>query len=139
MAQLRKIAGGGGMLGLLEHLPGMGRAMKDAKAAGAHKASREEMCKLVTTMFEAESKWMHYAKKNATSCGMPPQLLTQMQTGHTHIATMRKNICDGGGAAGAAAPPTLSDALGTANLPQTAPTTSKRGGAFDTLTGSVVR
>jgi signal recognition particle subunit SRP54 len=35
MAQLRKMAGGGGMLGLLEHLPGMGRMMKDAKAAGA--------------------------------------------------------------------------------------------------------
>ncbi|MDQ3810334.1 MAG: signal recognition particle protein, partial [Chloroflexota bacterium] len=34
MAQLRKMAGGGGLLGLVEMLPGVGRAMKEARGAG---------------------------------------------------------------------------------------------------------
>src|SRR5918911_247192 len=34
MAQLRKMAGGGGLLGLVEMLPGVGRALKDARTAG---------------------------------------------------------------------------------------------------------
>src|SRR5438876_307073 len=34
MSQLRKMAGGGGMMGLVEMLPGVGRAMKDARQAG---------------------------------------------------------------------------------------------------------
>ncbi|MBV9544201.1 MAG: signal recognition particle protein, partial [Chloroflexi bacterium] len=34
MAQLRKMAGGGGLMGLVEMLPGVGRAMKDARQAG---------------------------------------------------------------------------------------------------------
>jgi signal recognition particle subunit SRP54 len=34
MAQLRKMAGGGGLLGLVEMIPGVGRAMKEARSAG---------------------------------------------------------------------------------------------------------
>jgi signal recognition particle subunit SRP54 len=34
MVQLRKMAGGGGLLGLVEMLPGVGRALKDARKAG---------------------------------------------------------------------------------------------------------
>ena len=34
MAQLRKMAGGGGLMGLVEMLPGVGKAMKDARQAG---------------------------------------------------------------------------------------------------------
>jgi len=35
MGQLRKMAGGGGLMGLLDFLPGMGRAMKEARESGA--------------------------------------------------------------------------------------------------------
>ncbi len=35
MSQLRTMAGGGGLMGLLEFLPGMGRALKEARQAGA--------------------------------------------------------------------------------------------------------
>src|SRR5207237_509193 len=35
MAQLRKMAGGGGLMGLLEFLPGMGKALKEAREAGS--------------------------------------------------------------------------------------------------------
>lgn len=35
-AQLRKMAGGGGLMGLLEFVPGMGRALKEARQAGAN-------------------------------------------------------------------------------------------------------
>src|SRR5438067_7637000 len=34
MGQLRKMAGGGGLMGLVEMLPGVGRALKDARQAG---------------------------------------------------------------------------------------------------------
>jgi signal recognition particle subunit SRP54 len=35
MGQLRKMAGGGGLMGLLDYLPGMGKAIKEARDAGA--------------------------------------------------------------------------------------------------------
>src|SRR5215471_14570146 len=41
MGQLRKMAGGGGLMGLLEYIPGMGRAMKDARQAGAEIDERQ--------------------------------------------------------------------------------------------------
>jgi signal recognition particle subunit SRP54 len=34
MAQLKKMAGGGGLMGLVEMIPGVGRAMKEARQAG---------------------------------------------------------------------------------------------------------
>jgi hypothetical protein len=109
-----------------------------AKAGSERKVPREQMCKLITSLFTAESKWFKYAEANAASCGIPPQLVTQLKSGYEHMATVRKNVCAAGPAA-AQAPPSLSEALGTANLPAPSTTTTKRGGAFDSLTGNVVR
>jgi signal recognition particle subunit SRP54 len=41
MAQLRNMAGSGGLMGLLEYVPGMGRALKDARQAGAEIDERQ--------------------------------------------------------------------------------------------------
>ena len=111
-----------------------------AKAASERKVSREEMCKMVSNLADAETKWFNYAKKNASQCGIPPEVIKQLAAGHTQMATARKNVCATGAVGGAPPPPSLSEALGTANLPApTSPSTTRRGGAFDSLTGSVVR
>src|SRR5262245_58257578 len=41
-----------------------------AKAAGARKVSREEMCKHITDYSAAELKWVKYTEGNKTSCGI---------------------------------------------------------------------
>jgi len=102
-----------------------------AKAAHEKNASREEMCKLITTFSAAEEKMIKYAATNASSCGIPAQAVGQMKTNHEHSMMIRKQICSAGPAAGPA-PPTLSDAL--ANNP--GPTSTKGSGTYDSLTGN---
>ncbi len=110
-----------------------------AKAAGEakKKPTREEFCKLVTAYSDAEARWIEFAAKNMSKCGIPKEILTQIKTAHTHTAEARTKICSAGPMPGAA--PTLSDALGTANLPSQE--TEKRksgGGTLDTLTGNAL-
>jgi hypothetical protein len=110
-----------------------------ARQAGERKVAREEMCKHITNLFAAESKWYKYAVDHRAKCGIPPQIIQQLKVGHNQLATVRKNVCSAD-APMAAAPPSLSEALGTSALPLPAPSTStRRGGALDTLTGSPIR
>ena len=108
-----------------------------AKTAGEKRATREEMCKLVTAYGEAETKWIKFVAGNLTKCGIPKELVTQLKTVHAKTAEGQKKLCAAGPAV--AATPTLSDALGTATLP-TRETEKKRkpGGTMDTLTGNAL-
>jgi hypothetical protein len=110
---------------------------KAAKAAGARKAKREEMCKLLQAFEGAIGKWAKYVKDNSSKCGIPSQVEEQLSKGHDNIAKTAKQVCEGGvlGAPGKRAP-TLSDALGTTRIP-TAETSRNAGtGTFNTLTGT---
>jgi hypothetical protein len=107
-----------------------------AKAGGEKKATREEMCKLVTEYSVAEAKWIKFAETNMSKCGIPKQILQQLKTVHTKTTEGQKKLCSAGPAGGPAAAPTLSDALGTATLPtREAEKQRKPGGTLDTLTG----
>lgn len=107
-----------------------------AKAAGQRKVPREEMCKHITAYSTAELKWVKYTETNVTTCGIPAEVVQQLKQVHTNTEQTREKIC---APAAAAAPPSLSDALGTTRLP-TPQTTSKTGsGTLDTLTGSVIQ
>ena len=116
---------------------------KAAKAVSERKGSREELCKAVTTLFGVESKWVKYAKDNASVCGIPPDIIKQLGQGHDGLGKMRTQICNvaqnGGGPAAAPRPPSLSEALGSPRLPSQDNTTVKRGGTLDTLTGNPIR
>ena len=105
-----------------------------AKAGHDKNASREDMCKLITSFNAAEEKMVKYADANASSCGIPPQAVSQMKDNHVHTVAIRKQVCSAGPAAAPPAP-TLSDALGTNT--SAVPTSTKTGkSTFDTLTGN---
>jgi hypothetical protein len=105
-----------------------------AKTAHDKNASREEMCKVITSFSVAEEKMVKFAATNAAGCGIPAEAVAQMRENHTHSAMIRKQICSAGPAAAPAAP-TLSDALGT-SAPSVSAKDSK--GTFDTLTGNAL-
>ncbi len=110
-----------------------------AKAAGQakKKPTREEFCKLVTAYSDAEARWIKFTAENMSKCGIPKEILTQIKNAHSHTTEARTKICSAGPMPGAA--PTLSDALGTANIPTRE--TEKRksgGGTLDTLTGNAL-
>jgi len=110
---------------------------KAAKAASDRKATREEMCKHITVYAQAELKWVKYTETNVTACGIPPQVAQQLKTVHGRTEETREKICSAA-AAPTAAPPSLSDALGTTKLPT--PETTKTGsGTLDTLTGNAIQ
>ena len=106
-----------------------------AKAAGQRKVSREEMCKHITDYSAAELKWVKYTEANTTSCGIPAEVAQQLKQVHSNTEQTKAKICAAGPTA---APPSLSDALGTSRLPT--PETAKSGsGTLDTLTGNAIQ
>ncbi|HUI96334.1 MAG TPA: hypothetical protein VLX44_11315 [Xanthobacteraceae bacterium] len=112
-----------------------------AKAASQRKEkpSREEFCKLVTAYADAEVKWIKFTAENLSKCGIPKEILEQIKNAHTHTAEAKTKICSSGPMPGAAAAPTLSDALGTSSVPSPEPEKRKTGGGtMDTLTGNAL-
>jgi hypothetical protein len=111
-----------------------------AKAAGeSHKASREEMCKLVTAYSGAEAKWIKYSADNMSKCGIPREIVDQIKKAHAHTDEARTKICSAGPAGGGGGAPSLSDALGTSRLPSQETERRKAGtGTLDTLTGNAL-
>jgi hypothetical protein len=107
-----------------------------AKAAGQRKVSREEMCKHITAYSAAELKWVKYTEGNITSCGIPAEVAQQLKQVHSNTEQTKEKICTAGPGP-TAAPPSLSDALGTSRLP-TPETTKSGNGTLDTLTGSAL-
>lgn len=104
-----------------------------AKTAGQRKASREDMCKFISSYADAEAKWVKYSDTNAQSCGIPPQIVSQLKQVHTNTEQTRQKVC----AAGPSSAPTLSDALlSSASTPRAADA-KKKAGALDTLTGTI--
>jgi len=110
-----------------------------AKAINDRHGSREDLCKALTTMVAAEGKWVSYSEKSQASCGIPPDLIKELKTNHDHMLKVRKQVCDAGATAAGPAAPSLSEALGTSQLPARDNTTTKRGGTLDTLTGNPIR
>ncbi|WP_208823750.1 hypothetical protein [Bradyrhizobium neotropicale] len=118
------------------------RRGKLIKAAGEKKAGPDEACKLIGNYSQAELKMMKYVKDNSAKCGIPPQILEQLQNGHKNTEAMQKKVCavaqqmatqQARGPAG----PTLSEVLGSASAPEAVPT-RKGGSTFDTLNGNVL-
>jgi len=108
------------------------------KAAGKRKAPPQEACKLIGHFSQAEVKMIKFVESNAKKCGIPPQVGDQMKKGHVGTEQLLAKVC-AAAAQGPAGPagPSLSEALGSASLPEAKP--SKRGGStFDTLNGNVL-
>lgn len=108
------------------------------KAAGKRKAPPAEACKLIGNFAQAEVKMIKFVEANASKCGIPPQVGEQMKKGHVSTAQLQTKVCNVA-AQGAAAPagPSLSEALGSASVPEAKPG-RKGGSTFDTLNGNVL-
>ncbi len=107
------------------------------QAAGQKKVGPEELCKLFKVFLAAETKMVKGLEEHSATCGVPPEVIKQVKTGHGKAAQMGKQVCEAAAQGPRQAAPTLSDALGTTPIVPDASTATKRGGGtFDTLTGS---
>jgi hypothetical protein len=97
------------------------------------------MCKLLKAFEGALGKWVKFVKDNSSTCGIPSQVQDQLSKGHDNIAKTAKQVCEGGvlgGGPGKPPTPTLSDALGTTNIPTADTSRNVKTGTFNTLTGT---
>ncbi len=102
------------------------------------KPERAEFCNLIKSYSAAEAQVVKFMETNNVWCGIPPQAVGQMKTVYAATQKAQKTVCSGGpgpSGGGAPPPPSLSDALGTARIPDSTTTRTGRG-TLDTLTGN---
>jgi hypothetical protein len=114
-------------------------AAKRAEAihlASQRKAPAQEACGLFNSFVAAEGKALKYIVSNASTCGVPPQAVAEMQKNHNQSLVIRTRVCQAAKAQqqGPAAP-TLGDALGESRVPDARNVKTGRG-TYDTLTGT---
>lgn len=111
-----------------------------AKSISEKHGSPVEFCKAITSLHSTMASWWKYAKSQVSTCGVPEQVVKQLNEQQIQLAKVKSQVCNAA-ANGAAAPraPSLSEALGATSLPSQNNTTVKRGGTLDTLTGNPIR
>jgi signal recognition particle subunit SRP54 len=145
MSQLRKMAGGGGLTGLVELLPGVGRAMKEARQAG--QAVDEKQFKRIEAIIQSMtmeerrrpeiiggSRKKRIASGSGTSAAEINQLLAQFRQMQSMMKQLSKGMPGGmgglpkgglgalGALGGGGAMPSLPAGMaGGAQLPQAVP------------------
>ena len=103
-------------------------------AGQKNKVPLPEACKLLTAFAASQDRFLAFAKKNETWCGIPAQLIQQISTGRDNVGKARTKVCQMAAQPQRQAAPSLSDALGA---PITDSSNIKTGrGTFDTLTGT---
>ncbi len=111
------------------------------KAAGKRRAPPQEACKLIGAFSQAEVRMIKFVETNTVKCHIPPQAAEQMKKGHANTEQLLSKVCaaaaNGGGPQGPAGP-SLSEALGSASLPEAKATKRSGGSTFDTLNGNVL-
>jgi hypothetical protein len=105
------------------------------RAAGDRKAAREEVCPLFKAFAAKEAKLVNFLTTNQKTCGVPPNVITQVKQNHAKTVQIRTAVC---ATAPAAAGPSLSDALGGPIIADDQSVKAGRG-TFDTLTGNALQ
>jgi hypothetical protein len=84
-----------------------------------------------------ETKMMKAVERDGGQCGVPTSVHTEIKKGHVQAQKIARQVCQAAAQGGQPAAPSLSEAFGSRPiLPSDA--NKKRGGAFDTLSGSVL-
>jgi hypothetical protein len=111
-----------------------------AKGISEKHGTPVEFCKAITSLHSAMVTWWKYAKSQVPTCGVPNDVVKQLNEQHVQLAKVKTQVCNAA-ANGAGAPraPSLSEALGATSQPTNHNTTVKRGGTLDTLTGNPIR
>jgi hypothetical protein len=116
------------------------RRGKLIKAASDRHAPPDEACKLIGNFGEAEVKMIKYVETHQSKCGIPPQVVDQLRSGHKGTETLLKRVCAVAQQAQQRGPagPSLSEVLGSATAEPQASSVKKGGSTFDTLNGNVL-
>jgi hypothetical protein len=121
---------------------GFGKLRDDAqKKAGAIRTASEKKvdpktaCGLFNTFSAAEAKLVKYAGDNVKSCGIPPEVITNLKQQHAKTLTIQARVCQAAANPPRPAGPSLSDVLGGTAVPDANNIRTGRG-TYDTLTGS---
>lgn len=105
--------------------------------AGKKKVPPAVACRLFNDYAASEAKLIKFVSANTASCGMPKDLLDNLNKGHAQTTQIRTRVCEVAAAPPKPAGPSLSDAL-SAPVPDSS--NVKRGhGTFDTLSGSPLK
>lgn len=108
--------------------------------ANERKGSVQDACRLFRNYLSAELKFIKGIEEHGRTCGVPPDVLKQVKDSHAKASQIGKQVCEAAVQGPRPAGPSLSDALGTTpSLPDSPTGSTKRGGAFDTLSGSVLQ
>jgi hypothetical protein len=105
------------------------------QAANERKAPVQEACRLFKVFAASEFKMMKAIEENMAVCGIPADVPKQLKAGHAKTTQITKEVCDAAAMGPRPSGPSLSDVLGTT---PTVPDSTRRGGAFDTLTGNAL-
>ena len=108
------------------------------QAAIQRKAAAGEVCNLLKVYAESEAKMIKFIAANASTCGFPPDALSNLKASQTRTLQVRTNACNAAAGPPAAKAPTLGEVLGTNRIPDSTSTRTGRGGAFDTLSGNPI-
>ncbi len=105
------------------------------EAAGKKKVPPAVACRLFNDYAASEVKLIKFVTANTSTCGMPKELLDNLNKGHAQTTQIRTRVCEVA-AAGPPKPagPRLSDVLGSP-VPDASNVKPGRG-TFDTLSGS---
>lgn len=106
------------------------------QAAGQKKAPPEEVCKLFKAFLAAEGKMLKGLEENSSTCGVPPEVITQVKQAHAKYSQMSKQVCEVAAQGARPSGPSLSDALGTTPTMPDASAANRGPGTFDTLNGN---
>ena len=105
------------------------------QAAGKKKVPPDQLCKLFKAFIAAEGKMLKGLEEHRAACGVPPEVIKQVQAGHSKANQMGKQVCDAAAQGPRPSGPSLSEVLGAAPIVPDSSAT-KRGQTFDTLSGS---
>lgn len=118
MGQLRKMAGGGGLMGLMEFVPGMGRQMKAAREAGANLDEKqfkriEAIIQSMTPYERSHPEVLGGARKKrvARGSGTTQTEVNQLLNQFREVQKMMKML-SGGGPGNGKKPPRLPPGFG---------------------------
>src|SRR3981081_143437 len=106
------------------------------QAASQKKASAEELCKLFKVFLASETKMVKGLEEQSATCGVPPEVIQQVRSGHSKATQTSKQICEVAAQGPRPRGARLSDALGTTPVVPDTTSTKKGQGTFDTLSGS---
>jgi len=105
------------------------------QAASKNKVDPKTDCGLFNTFSAAEAKLVKYAADNASTCGIPPQVITSLRQQHTKTIGIQTRVCQAAANPPRPAGPSLSDVLGGTAVPDANNIRTGRG-TYDTLTGT---